>query len=629
MSSRDGRVCDSGLVDSNGNGNHRRPRLENDDIANMMFGKNFGAPKPPSSVGMNMPSYQNEPDNNNMPNLGAPNVSMGAPSNYVPESTQYMPQKDSEDIDRPKSNEIEESTENKEPNPYLGTTDPRIMQQKILMEEQAANNQIASQVPESMQSNFKAAVINEAMQQTRDNQAYVERQQDFVNAPKQQAAYNAQPDFYIGADKANAQGLNNESLKANMQPQYAKEANEQPQPQYASPFQNAQQGNIGYQGEPTAFTAPQDVKMQQNRYAAPQTNNEAMQYNQQWQQPQQPPPPQPQPQYASPFQNAQQGGFNYQPQQSFNSVPRYADNEGLDNTGYNYGSLTRPQGNTNIYGKRIISVYSTKGGSGKSSVTKELACAFVRDDAKINGRKPRVLLVDLDFSASDLHTIFSIPTSPNIMSLVNLMRRDIQSTGSIPPYDKYTIDRFIRKNVHEGLDILVGPQMDQDKALFTVEIVTAICKNLRACDYDIIIYDNAPSHEELTLRVLEQSDDVVVICTCDTTTIAELQSFFRIERERSFDASKLKLVLNNVPTDTKSLDILPQDLFEYFDIRNLGQLPHDDNVRLSNNASYSLLLDDKKTPYVKAMMEIANGLVPVYKTEKKAGLLSRLFSKRK
>ena len=343
-------------------------------------------------------------------------------------------------------------------------------------------------------------------------------------------------------------------------------------------------------------------------------------YNEQPQQPQAP-------QYASPFGN-QQGSNMYgsqQPQQGFSNVPYYAE---TSRETYNYNGLQRPKENANIYGKRIISVYSPKGGSGKSSVTKELACAFVRDDASINGRKPKVLLVDLDFSACDLHTIFSIPPSPNIMSWVNMMRRDIQATGSIPPYDKYTIDKFIRHNVHEGLDILVGPPMNQESKLFTVEIVSAICKNLKACDYDIVIYDNAPSKEEETLRILEQSDDVLCLCTLDTTTIAELSEFLKIARERSFDASKLKLVINNVPTDSKNIDIFPQDIIDLYDIKPLGQLPHDDNVRLSNNSAYALLLDKKETPYVKSMKNIANALVPIYREEKQ-GLFARLFGKKK
>ena len=652
MANRDNRVYDSGLVDG---ASRKERRLANDDATNMLFGS-MTPPMPgmqpsmpytmrkPAEPGKTPVNVQVVVNNHSRDNSSTANVSSSEENTQVQFRENYVQGIQTENGQA----FIQGNGNNQSATESQGTTDAYVMQQRLLNEQNADKNFLPTDnMTEEMRQCLEASVANENKQQ----------QEALHNSAIQQPAYNEQsmqpqtPQY--ASPFGNQQGGNMYGSQQPQQPAYGASQpayNEQPMqpqaPQYASPFGNQQGSNMysSQQPQQPSFGASQPayneqpVQPQAPQYASPFGNQQGSNvygsqqpqqpaygasqpaYNEQLVQPQAP-------QYTSPFGN-QQGSNMYgsqQPQQGFSNVPYYAE---TSRETYNYNGLQRPKENANIYGKRIISVYSPKGGSGKSSVTKELACAFVRDDASINGRKPKVLLVDLDFSACDLHTIFSIPPSPNIMSWVNMMRRDIQATGSIPPYDKYTIDKFIRHNVHEGLDILVGPPMNQESKLFTVEIVSAICKNLKACDYDIVIYDNAPSKEEETLRILEQSDDVLCLCTLDTTTIAELSEFLKIARERSFDASKLKLVINNVPTDSKNIDIFPQDIIDLYDIKPLGQLPHDDNVRLSNNSAYALLLDKKETPYVKSMKNIANALVPIYREEKQ-GLFARLFGKKK
>lgn len=309
------------------------------------------------------------------------------------------------------------------------------------------------------------------------------------------------------------------------------------------------------------------------------------------------------------------------------SLGRQTYGIGQQPSGYSYVSdtLQRPQSNFKTFQQQFVSVHSPKGGVGKSTIAKELAWAFALGE--VNGQKLKVLLVDCDYEFGDQSMLFNVNPSPCMSNWANQMRKDLKETGKIPRYDKQTIKRFVLP-ITENLDLLAATQSPLDEKLITVDMVKAMCANLRSCDYDVVIFDNSNTiKDERNYAILEASDVIFEIDTLDMTTISEIGEMIETMRNKSFDLSKIKLVVNTVPADGKELDITPQQVVDAYELDFSVQIPEYDKVRRNNNAAEAEMWNTKDTPYTKAIKKMANDVLPVY-PEKKKGLFSKLFGRK-
>ena len=71
---------------------------------------------------------------------------------------------------------------------------------------------------------------------------------------------------------------------------------------------------------------------------------------------------------------------------------------------------------TNVSLQQMISVYSPKGGVGKSTIVRELA--HVLSNMKRNGKRLKILVLDADWEFGDVDSAFGICPSPNVMDWV-------------------------------------------------------------------------------------------------------------------------------------------------------------------------------------------------------------------
>lgn len=328
-------------------------------------------------------------------------------------------------------------------------------------------------------------------------------------------------------------------------------------------------------------------------------------------------------QKASPYQRIEheshQEHLYQQPQQElYNQQQKQSG-------GYFYRSLNKPEVAYKSFKKQIVAVHSPKGGVGKTTVSKELA--FGLGSVKVNNELLKILVVDADWEFGDVATQFNVSPAPNVSEWIRLMRYDREQTGMIPMYQKEEIaDRFII-HYNENIDILAGSVNAADAMLIDADIVSAIMDNLRRCDYDFIIVDNANSLKDITIVPLVKADTIVLIETLDTTTIQETTTMLETLRSIQFDFSKLRMVLNQVPTDDKKLDIGVAEIPRVLKIELTAVIPYYDKIRLYNNAGESAIID-KETPFSREIKKIVNTIMPVYDTKKK-GFFSRLFNRKK
>lgn len=175
------------------------------------------------------------------------------------------------------------------------------------------------------------------------------------------------------------------------------------------------------------------------------------------------------------------------------------------------------------YDSRVIAIFSTKGGSGKTSVAVNLAVALAR-----SGKK--VAIADLDLQFGDVGVFFNVPRCETISDLAG--ESLINST---------VLDSFMYKH-SSGVKILCAPVSPELAELVKGEHIERVITVLRA-DYDFVILDLAPALDDVAITAMEQSDTVYFITNPEIPTLKNTRTCMGILKILGFER-KIELVLN-------------------------------------------------------------------------------------
>lgn len=234
-----------------------------------------------------------------------------------------------------------------------------------------------------------------------------------------------------------------------------------------------------------------------------------------------------------------------------NLTPMHTINRAVRRT-YKQIGLSQPVTNVSLQ-QQMISVYSPKGGVGKSTIVRELA--YVLSDMKRNGRRLKILVLDADWEFGDVDSAFGICPSPNVMDWVKRICNDRERLGYIPAYSPADIVSRYVIEYDEQIHILAGSDNAMEAARLDCEIAEAIMDNLRRCDYDLILVDNCNTLKDTTVIPLEKSDLILLILSLDTSTVQDARNFLDALSEFRIEKSNIRMVINQVPLDDKKCEL--------------------------------------------------------------------------
>lgn len=232
-------------------------------------------------------------------------------------------------------------------------------------------------------------------------------------------------------------------------------------------------------------------------------------------------------------------------------TPMHTINRAVRRT-YKQIGLSQPVTSVSLQ-QMTISVYSPKGGVGKSTIVRELA--HVLSDMKRNGRRLKILVLDADWEFGDVDSAFGICPSPNVMDWVKRICKDRECLGYIPAYSPVDIVSRYVIEYDDQIHILAGSDNAMEAARLDCEIAEAIMDNLRRCDYDLILVDNCNTLKDTTVIPLEKSDLILLILSLDTSTVQDARNFLDVLSEFRIDKSNIRMVINQVPLDDKKCEL--------------------------------------------------------------------------
>ena len=310
-------------------------------------------------------------------------------------------------------------------------------------------------------------------------------------------------------------------------------------------------------------------------------------------------------------------------------TPMHTINRAVRRT-YKQIALSQPVTNVSLQ-QQMISVYSPKGGVGKSTIVRELA--YVLSDMKRNGRRLKILVLDADWEFGDVDSAFGICPSPNVMDWVKRICKDRERLGYIPAYSPVNIVSRYVIEYDDQIHVLAGSDNAMEAARMDCEIAEAIMDNLRRCDYDLILVDNCNTLKDTTVIPLEKSDLILLILSLDTSTVQDARNVLDVLSEFQIEKSNIRMVINQVPLDDKKCELGISHVARILNMEPTCIIHTNQDARSFANVGEAAS-SDKGSLFSKEIRTLARAAVAVDEEPEKpekcsGGFLRRLFGRKR
>lgn len=236
-----------------------------------------------------------------------------------------------------------------------------------------------------------------------------------------------------------------------------------------------------------------------------------------------------------------------------------------------------------LSGHKVITVFSSKGGCGKSFVASNLAVAL----AQYTGEK--VAMVDLDLQFGDLAIMLQLFPARTIFDAAqSLDRLDADAmTGYLTPH---------RSNV----SLLAAPLEPGLSETIPPEGVGRIVRLLKE-RYTYTVIDCPPSFTDHVLAALDESDECVLMTSMDVPSIKNAKLSLQTLGLLGFGRDRIRLVLNRADSRVGlTVQAIEKTLGTNVDV----SIPSSHDVAVSINRGTPLVLDNPRSPVVSSIVRM-------------------------
>jgi pilus assembly protein CpaE len=239
---------------------------------------------------------------------------------------------------------------------------------------------------------------------------------------------------------------------------------------------------------------------------------------------------------------------------------------------------------------RVITVFSTKGGAGKSVIATNLGVVLAQ-----RSEKP-VVLIDADLQFGDIAVMLKLSPQHTIVDAVSALDRlDVALLGNL--LIEHTPSTLLV--LPAPLEPAFADQIGAAEMVRIVEILRTFCS--------FVVVDTPAYFNDVVLGLIEISDDVLLVAGMDIPNIKNVKIGLQTLRLLNTPMEKLRLILNRANSKVK-LDV--GEVERTLGVQADALIPSDVVVPQAVNKGEAVVLNAPKSGVSKAIEEMADLFLP-------------------
>jgi Flp pilus assembly CpaE family ATPase len=233
---------------------------------------------------------------------------------------------------------------------------------------------------------------------------------------------------------------------------------------------------------------------------------------------------------------------------------------------------------------KVVTVFSPKGGSGKTALATNLAASTARSGVE-------TLLVDLDLQFGDSALTLSVSPRATIADLA-------ASAGDI---DVEKLKAFVSTDDHTGLAVLPAPQRPEEADVVGQTELSAVLESARNA-YSAVVIDTGPLFDRAMLAALDQTDELLLVCNPEVTSLKNVRIGLETIHRLGFDRDRVSLVANRIGA---AGGLGRSEIEEALDTEVAYELPDDGAVPVAVNRALPVVVSAENSPFSRAVAKLA------------------------
>lgn len=239
---------------------------------------------------------------------------------------------------------------------------------------------------------------------------------------------------------------------------------------------------------------------------------------------------------------------------------------------------------------RVVTVFSTKGGAGKSVIATNLAVILA-----MRSEKP-VVLIDADLQFGDIAVMLKMAPQHTIVDAV----------GALDRLDASLLQSLLVEHPQSGLLVLPAPlepafadQIGAQEMIRIVEILRTFCS--------FVVVDTPAYFNDVVLGLIEVSDEVLLVAGMDIPNIKNVKIGLQTLRLLNTPMEKLRLILNRANSKVK-LDV--GEVERTLSVKADALIPSEVAVPQAVNKGIPVVLSDRKASVSRSLEQLADLFLP-------------------
>ena len=236
-----------------------------------------------------------------------------------------------------------------------------------------------------------------------------------------------------------------------------------------------------------------------------------------------------------------------------------------------------------------VTVFSPKGGTGKTVVAVNLATSIAKYDGL------RVLLIDLDLQFGDAAIMLGIEPEQTLHELAT-------AGGEL---DAPKFRGYVTRHSQSGLEVLPAPLRPEDGEQITEEKIDRLLAVAQAA-YDVVVVDTSPFFHGPMLSTLDHTDDLLVVCSPEVPALKNVRLGVETLRLLNFPEDRMRLCLNRADAD---VGLRRPEVEGVLGMPVRYELPNAPDVSAAVNRGTPLVLASRSHEFSQSIREMSRSLL--------------------